>query len=511
MKVKTGLLLGAAAALVGLAGGVLHSTTATPIEGAYAAATPQVGTTVTFESDQGFTAGTQYNQPEKASGKAGAQWLTYYGTPSTTSAISGKQSMQMRWYTGDPGNIGYTEMDYDVANVGSVEFKAKNTNGLNVLVKESVDGGAVWSEGQVITLSTQADTHTYTVTEANQGAEAIRFRFEISLPEKNPTSTSRLYLDDVAFYEPLSGANVSIATTSAWISKAAGVDATLTATALNVGDDATYAWSLADGDAEYAALAGEGASVTLSALQDVDHDVTVRVTATGSTGTATASATVSTKALLSVAEILEQGVKGETFVVAGYVVTDNTFGNPDMDYSQYEIADADISAAPVNGTTSIMLFMRGLADVKKGDFVIVSGSYTVFNGTVEIDDGYTIHQKIHDVEHLTDFVLASDVADQCNFKYEIAKAHFLGMTEEEKTTFKTSADTNIAAARERYEAWASAVGDTNAYEATTGAFNGNFGNDGMTYTIIALSSLLVISLAGVAVYFAIRKKKANKA
>src|SRR5690606_1061877 len=53
-----------------------------------------------FESSEGFAASTTYNNTTVLmSGPSGEEWGTYYGTPSTTSPITGGQSMQMRWYT----------------------------------------------------------------------------------------------------------------------------------------------------------------------------------------------------------------------------------------------------------------------------------------------------------------------------------------------------------------------------------------------------------------------------
>ena len=302
---------------------------------------------------------------------------------------------------------------------------------------------------------------------------------------------------------------VKINADSDYISMAAGVDATLTATANNFSAEVTYEWSLATDGEELAKITPNGATATLEALKDANGEVTANVTATAGSETANASIAINVLKLMTPEEVNKDATDGDYVLVAGYIVTENSrFGG----WSQHELAAATLDAAPDNGTTSIALFSNQV-DPKYilGEYVVVYGEFTIYNGTYEINTGYEILSRETGAARLADFILGAETDDQCTVKYEIAKAHYLGMSDEEKTTFKTSADTTIAAARERYEAWASAMGDTNAYEATTGAFNGNFGNDGMTYTIIALSSLLVISLAGVAVYFAIRKKKANKA
>ena len=153
--------------------------------------------TTGFETSEGFTVSTSYNNTtEVAFGPTGKQWMTYYGTASTTSPITGSNSMQMRWYTGSAANLGYARMDFDIAKVTTVTFKAKNTNGLNVSVSHSTDSGATWSTGTVYTLSTSAATYTYTVSETGE-YENVRVKFTIALPDTAPTGTSRLIIDDV--------------------------------------------------------------------------------------------------------------------------------------------------------------------------------------------------------------------------------------------------------------------------------------------------------------------------
>ena len=84
--------------------------------------------TVGFEDGEGFTASTTYNNTTVAfTGADGMQWGTYYGTPSTNNHISGAQSMQMRWYTSTPENIGYTYTNFDLHNVTHVTFLANRS------------------------------------------------------------------------------------------------------------------------------------------------------------------------------------------------------------------------------------------------------------------------------------------------------------------------------------------------------------------------------------------------
>lgn len=158
--------------------------------------TEQVVYTTGFESGEGFTASTTYNNVDPAAfGPAGSQWKTVYGTASTTSAITGSQSMQMRWYTSAASTLGYTYTDFDIANVTKVEFTAKNSNNMKVAVSYSTDAGATWQNAQTFDLTSSKATYTYTVSAT--GVSNVRLRFDVVLPATAPTSTSRVYIDDV--------------------------------------------------------------------------------------------------------------------------------------------------------------------------------------------------------------------------------------------------------------------------------------------------------------------------
>lgn len=146
-----------------------------------------------FDASEGFVASTVYNNTtEKLFGPSGFQWATYYGTPSTTSAISGGQSAQMRWYTSAPTNLGYIVSKFTVTGATQVVFDSKSTRSLNVEVSYSTDG-TTWSGAEVITLTSTTASYTYDVTETG----AIYIRFKIVLPTTNPTDNAYLYIDNI--------------------------------------------------------------------------------------------------------------------------------------------------------------------------------------------------------------------------------------------------------------------------------------------------------------------------
>lgn len=153
-----------------------------------------------FEAHEAFEACTTYNNTEiYYQGAEDMQWGTFYGTPSTTNPLHGSQSMQMRWYTGAPTNLGYTFTDFDLHNVTRVTFHAANTNGLNVKVAYTTDGGATYQGESIFSLTSNIATYQYEVSATGE-YDNVRLRFTISLPETAPTSTSRVYLDSVIVY-----------------------------------------------------------------------------------------------------------------------------------------------------------------------------------------------------------------------------------------------------------------------------------------------------------------------
>jgi len=152
-----------------------------------------------FESNEGFTSSTVYNNTTLlVTGPTGKQWSTFFGTPSTTSALTGNQSMQMRWYTSSAGSKGYTVTNFGTTGVGSVTFNAANTAGINVIVSYSTNG-TTWLSPQTFTLTTTSTAYTYNVPSSATGA--LRFKFELTYTTA-PSATSRLYIDDVKFNSP---------------------------------------------------------------------------------------------------------------------------------------------------------------------------------------------------------------------------------------------------------------------------------------------------------------------
>ncbi len=507
MKVKTGLLLGAAAALVGLAGGVLHSTTATPIEGAYAL-TDDGAYYYDFVADFGTYTASGWSKSYAAHTLTQADLASQPDLPNATIEFTrtSKQTSTintMPVLAAKEGNDSVVTFTLDDAskNIVAVELELQQWTAKKKFTMTITAGGATllseadwfttYSDGTSGRLDLGTASNTVVFTQTATGNSNMQVGLKAIKVWTESTETPTVNVDK---------ANIDL------ISKFASQE-TVTAEALNVGDNVTYVWSKVD-EANALTLESEGATATLKVADDLaaSTTVTVTVTATGSSGSASADVTVNCIKPMTVKEA--KGVADDEKVHIGAYVARGNYSTTNYSTNN-DIIDADAASQ----ADSLMLYLIGDADLaaSRGAYVCIAGTMDTYKGTRQVVDWSVFGTPAYSIDHMVSLVSTGETLFQCQYRYDIAKAHFLGMTEEEKTTFKTSVDTTIAAARERYETWASAMGDTNAYEATTGAFNGNFGNDGMTYTIIALSSLLVISLAGVAVYFAIRKKKANKA
>lgn len=151
-----------------------------------------------FEPSEGFELGSQYNNTTEILNGITNQWATLYGTVSTTAPIADTASMQMRWYTNAATTLGYTRTDFDVTHATRVTFQAKSTNGLNLTVSYSTDGGNNYIDS-VFALTSVAHDYELIVSETAE-YDNVRFKFTIALPETAPTSTSRVYLDSVCIY-----------------------------------------------------------------------------------------------------------------------------------------------------------------------------------------------------------------------------------------------------------------------------------------------------------------------
>lgn len=147
-----------------------------------------------FESSEGFASSNTYNNvPINSQGPEGFKWNFFYGTPSTTGAISGSQSAQMRVYS-ENSNRGYTEMAFSLNNVYKITFDAANTEGVNVNLYYSVDDGESYQLAQLFELTTSLANYEFELPTISNN---VRFKFELV---KDSGGTYRLYIDNVKIY-----------------------------------------------------------------------------------------------------------------------------------------------------------------------------------------------------------------------------------------------------------------------------------------------------------------------
>src|SRR5574344_1390791 len=109
---------------------------------------------------------------------------------------------------------------------------------------------------------------------------------------------------------------------------------------------------------------------------------------------------------------------------------------------------------------------------------------------------------------LTNYVLGSDTANQCQTKFALAKDSFLAISSSEQTLFKTTQEgetETMTNARKRYEAWATYLGQK---PYATGSALGNLDiNNESNIQIIAITTIGVISLACLGAFLFHSKKR----
>lgn len=147
-----------------------------------------------FESAEGFTAGSSYNNATpKVDGHDGAKWSSVYGTASTNAALAGSNSMQCRWYTGAATTFGYAQTEFTLTKVGYVSFKAAATNNLKVALYYKTTSD--WVLADTFDLTTSSAKYSYTPSTVLADAQ---LRFVLVTPDTKPTATSNIRIDDVS-------------------------------------------------------------------------------------------------------------------------------------------------------------------------------------------------------------------------------------------------------------------------------------------------------------------------
>ncbi|MDX9846041.1 MAG: T9SS type A sorting domain-containing protein [Tenuifilaceae bacterium] len=378
-----------------------------------------------FENSEGFTATTTYNNATVLySGPAGEQWGRYYGTPSTTGPITDAQSMQMRWYSSTPTNLGYVFTDFNLTNVTKVEFKALNTSSNNVTVQYSTDNGGTWVGDQTFTLSTSASIYTYNISATGE-YPSVKIKFVFSLPG-TPVDKSRVTIDDIIIYGIPSGDPELVSTPIVLSSFGYG---------FGEGPSTSQSFALTGNN-----LNGTDVTVTAPAnfevsLDDATFSSSVTLTAFDGTETTVYTRLVAGLAINDYAgDITIAGggdADGATVAVSGKVV--EAFGIP---YTNEFITQEDIDIAEIQGLTIdnaqneaagyLRIFPNGYVetptiDFTQYDFMEVSFSSTTYGGA----QGQTITVKIS----INDGIDYTDLASYAITSSYVAYDYIIDLTD----------------------------------------------------------------------------------
>ena len=147
----------------------------------------------------------------------------------------------------------------------------------------------------------------------------------------------------------------------------------------------------------------------------------------------------------------------------------------------------------------------------------ISGSYLYIgikstNGALYLDSMTITIGSADTASNLANYLMFEDTTGQCTTKFGTARGYFEDLSTSERTTFMTSNDYVIAAARERLLAWAAnqhktitltngdyVVSPTNSY------IVGNTNTNNMTIVVV----LSLVALTGLGFFLFIKKKKEN--
>lgn len=233
--------------------------------------------TVGFESAEGFTAASSYNNTvEKQDGAENRKWNILSGSVSTTQALAGANSMLMRDYNTN-SFAPYVSTAFKLNSLKYVTFKAKTKKlGYDLQLYYSTDDGVSWTAGDTFTLATTPKVFSTTFASTLSGA-AIKF---VIVQPASRTDNQDVWIDDVEFHSTVPAASVTVSTSAAtaYESTATGTTATLNGViTLNygpvIGDVTEYGFKYKIGDGAYNTIAGTISS-TVANVVTITADVT---------------------------------------------------------------------------------------------------------------------------------------------------------------------------------------------------------------------------------------------
>lgn len=234
-----------------------------------------------FESSEGFTANTTYNNTSVAYyGPSSKQWGTIYGCATTNAYTAGSQGLQMRIYKNQTSPNPNVFTNFSVANPGyeitKIYLEAKTDNksvfkGFKLQI--STDGGESWTDAKTHTFSgTSKETMTYTPASPITD-EDVRLRVYVHNFTAG-SSTQKCTIDEVKVYGQLGAGAVSVT----------GISLDKTTASVEVGQKTTLTATIAPADASNKKVTWTSNN---DAVATVDNGVVTGVSAGVATITAT--------------------------------------------------------------------------------------------------------------------------------------------------------------------------------------------------------------------------------
>jgi uncharacterized protein YjdB len=146
-----------------------------------------------FESAEGFTASTTYNNTSEVKfGPDGKQWGTLSGTAAADTTCGSAQTMQMRYYSSNTFEP-ETYMLFDVAGAMSISFDYYTSGGYTGKLSYSTDKGTTWTVATTFAAATSSTAFKYNFTTAQ-----TQIRFKITeVAATTVVSKSKLGFDNV--------------------------------------------------------------------------------------------------------------------------------------------------------------------------------------------------------------------------------------------------------------------------------------------------------------------------
>ena len=269
------------------------------------------------EGFEAATTSTTYNSTQTittSKSDCGIAWSIYYGSPSTTGAITGDNSCLIRYYTAD-AKLGYAKTTTGIQGLTNVTFNAKVTNTGNKMgVWYSTDGENWTSIASDVTLTTSSQSKSYDIPNSST---STTYYIKIGLTTGSSTNKKDLIIDDVVFTYSTGGSAPSISASNVNIAYTAKSGSIAYSVNNRVDGGVLTAAKTAGDWLTVGEVGASSVAFTCSANTGLQRTATVRLTYTyNTTETVTKDVTI-TQALAPQTYTLASSLtSGKTYVIA---------------------------------------------------------------------------------------------------------------------------------------------------------------------------------------------------